>query len=202
MTHAGHHCFRCLGVPLSDIGAYNYLLGMYLGDGHITDMGRSYRLRIFCADAYPEILTEVRSAMTASLPNRVSTTHMEGCVSLAAYSKHWPCLFPQHGPGRKHERPIRLQPWQKDLVFNHPRPFLRGLIHSDGCRCLNTVTVNGKKYAYPRYFFTNSSQDILDLFCWACSLIGITARQNNDHSVNVARRDNVALLDTFIGPKA
>ncbi|MBB4855083.1 hypothetical protein HNP40_002475 [Mycobacteroides chelonae] len=24
------------------------------------------------------------------------------CVDVAMYSKHWPCLFPQHGPGRKH----------------------------------------------------------------------------------------------------
>ena len=33
---------------------------------------------------------------------------------------------------------------------DHPKEFLRGLIHSDGCRVLNRV--NGK--GYPRYFFT------------------------------------------------
>ena len=26
------------------------------------------------------------------------------CVEVSSFSKHWPCLFPQHGPGRKHER--------------------------------------------------------------------------------------------------
>lgn len=47
---------------------------------------------------------------------------------------HWPCLFPQHGPGRKHERPIVLEHWQREIVEQHPGPFLRGLFHSDGCR--------------------------------------------------------------------
>lgn len=197
-----HRCFRCLDQPPTDAVSYVYLLGMYLGDGHITDMGRSYRLRIFCADAYPRIMEEARATMTTCLPNRVSSVHTQGCTTLVAYSKHWPCLFPQHGPGLKHERPIVLEHWQESAVRSLPRQFLRGLIDSDGSRCLNNVTVRGKRYAYPRYFFTNYSQDILDLFVWACSLLGVVARQNNDHSVNVARRDDVALLDTFIGPKA
>ena len=33
--------------------------------------------------------------------------------------------------------------------------FIRGLIHSDGCRVTNKVW--GGKYEYPRYFFTNHS---------------------------------------------
>ena len=62
--------------------------------------------------------------------------------------------------------------------------------------------VKGRRYAYPRCFFTNRSRNILDLFVWACGLIGVQARQNNRCNVNVARRADVALLDTFIGPKA
>src|SRR3546814_15577428 len=38
--------------------------------------------------------------------------------------------FPQHGPGRKHERPIVLEPWQVGIVEAHPAAFLRGLFHS------------------------------------------------------------------------
>ena len=30
-----------------------------------------------------------------------------------AYSRAWPCLFPQHGPGKKHLREIRLVAWQR-----------------------------------------------------------------------------------------
>ena len=36
-------------------------------------------------------------------------------VSTVAW-QHWPCLFPQHGPGRKHERPIVLEHWQRVIV--------------------------------------------------------------------------------------
>src|SRR3954471_24918878 len=36
--------------------AYAYLLGLYLGDGHITRMQRTYRLRICLDSAYPGIV--------------------------------------------------------------------------------------------------------------------------------------------------
>jgi hypothetical protein len=44
------------------------------------------------------------------------------------------CLFPQHGPGRKHERPIVLAGWQQSITRRHPKQLIRGLIDSDGCR--------------------------------------------------------------------
>ncbi|MFI9836970.1 helix-turn-helix domain-containing protein [Nonomuraea sp. NPDC051941] len=50
-----------------------------------------------------------------------------------------PHLFPQHGPGKKHERPIVLEPWQREIVSAHPGRFVRGLIHSDGWRGTNRV---------------------------------------------------------------
>jgi hypothetical protein len=40
--------------------------------------------------------------MAEVLPNKISRTPKIGCTEVASYSKHWPCLFPQHGPGRKH----------------------------------------------------------------------------------------------------
>jgi hypothetical protein len=39
-----------------------------------------------------------------------------GCVDVSMHPKHWPCLFPQHGPGRKHNRRIALEPWQRAIV--------------------------------------------------------------------------------------
>ena len=62
--------------------------------------------------------------------------------------KHWICLFPQHGRGPKHLRQIALEPWQEHLVTQHSGQFRAGLIHSDGCRCVNRV----KGHEYPRYF--------------------------------------------------
>src|SRR5262245_36213832 len=79
-------------------------------------------------------------------------------LRIEARWKHWPCLFPQHGPGRKHERPIVLADWQRQIVAEHPEPLLRGLFHSDGCRVTNwterAVAGRRKRYVYPRYFFS------------------------------------------------
>lgn len=32
---------------------------------------------------------------------------------------YWAHLFPQHGPGKKHERLIALEPWQQTIVDAH-----------------------------------------------------------------------------------
>jgi len=117
-----------------------------------------------------------------------------------AYSQHWPCLFPQHAPGPKHRRPIVLEPWQVRIgLESHPRLLLRGLIHSDGYRGANRI--KGGAYSYPRYVFSNRSADIRDIFAAACGRVGIHPTQCGRWQLSVARRDDVALMDTFIGPK-
>jgi hypothetical protein len=120
--------------------------------------------------------------------------------------KHWPCLFPQHGPGRKHERPIVLETWQLEIVEAHPGDFLRGLFHSDGSRTANwarrTVRGRPKRYDYPRWEFVNRSDDILGLCTWALDLCGVAWRRPRPVCVAVSRRDAVLRLDDLIGRKA
>jgi hypothetical protein len=57
-------------------------------------------------------------------------------------------------------------------------------------------------YAYPRYFFSNMSADIRELFCASCERIGVRWTQSNHRNISVSHRDSVAILDLFIGPKA
>jgi hypothetical protein len=137
--------------------------------------------------------------MQAVMPaNRVLVQRLPyRAVEIGCYSKLWPVLFPQHGPGRKHQRTIELAPWQAEIVERFPRELLRGLIHSDGCRVLNRV--NGKDY--PRYFFTQVSGDIRRLFCETCDRLGIAYTFNRWKEVSVARAGSVAALDSFVGPK-
>ncbi|GGQ43285.1 hypothetical protein Saso_06310 [Streptomyces asoensis] len=126
-------------------------------------------------------------------------------MSVVGYYAHWPHLFPQHGPGKKHERRIALEPWQQAIVDEHPWEFVRGLIHSDGCRITNWTerTVGGerKRYAYPRYFFTNLSGDIIGLFTDALDRLGVEWRMQNLRNVSIAEKASVALLDAHVGPK-
>lgn len=191
----------------ADAGAYSYLLGMYLGDGYLGD---SNQLRFHLDAAYPGIVIECAEAMEATLGGgRVRFRTREGwnvwIIDVASVS--WPLLLPQHGPGRKHDRLIALEPWQQDIVDRYPKPFLRGLIHSDGCRTINRFTTtlpSGRvaEYAYPRYFFTNRSEDIKGIFCAVCDRLGIRWTRASEKNISVAHRRSVALLDEFIGPKA
>jgi hypothetical protein len=125
---------------------------------------------------------------------------------VTAASKQCPALFPQYGPGRKHERPIVLAEWQQAIVVRHTEQFLRGLIHSDGCRTVNrfrTTLPSGRvaECAYPRYFFSNLSADIRDLFCEGCDRLGVRWTQSNHRNISVSHRASVARPDEFIGPK-
>lgn len=189
-----------------DSEAYSYLLGQYLGDGWVDLNGRRgvYRLVISCCAAYPGIVQEVQLAIEKVVPdNCVGRVPRQGVVNVQAYSTHWRCLFPQAAPGKKHERRIELEPWQERIALvDHPRLFLRGLIHSDGCRAINRVKgANGRLYEYPRYQFCNRSDDIRVLFQRACDAVGVDWRRMNRVNVAVSRRESVALLDTFVGPK-
>ncbi|MGH9041546.1 MAG: transcriptional regulator, partial [Acidimicrobiia bacterium] len=117
-------------------------------------------------------------------------------------SQHWPCFFPQHGAGRKHLRPIVLEPWQKWVaVERHPRVLLRGLIHSDGSRFINRVKRPYGVYEYPRYMFSNRSADIRAIFALACQRVGVECKPTNEWLIAVSKREHVAFLDTIIGPK-
>ena len=58
------------------------------------------------------------------------------------------------------------------------------------------------EYAYPRYFFSNLSEDIRRIFCDHCALLGIRCTQPNARNISVSHRHSVAILDSFVGPKA
>jgi len=180
---------------------YGYLFGHYLGDGYLVTTLRAPRLRIACADAYPAIAAEVDHALTTLSGNRVCVTRSVGCSDHASHWTHWPCLLPQHGLGKKHERPIVLADWQRTIVEEHPWSLIRGLIHSDGCRVINCVVVHGKAYQYPRYFFGNESADIQAIFTAALDRVGVPWRNNRGNSVSIARRAGVARVDEHVGPK-
>jgi hypothetical protein len=109
--------------------------------------------------------------------------------------------IPSAAPGRKHNRAITLAGWQEHIVETMPEPFLRGLIHTDGWRGLDRVHVKGKDYAYPRYQFSNRSDDIRRLFTDVCDRLVVQRRRWTRYHVPVAQGESVAILDSVIGPK-
>jgi hypothetical protein len=197
----------CLPEPHAD---YAYLLGLYLGDGCISRAGARdkevWKLRIMCADAWPGLIQECERAIQSIRPiNKVSTQQKVGCTEVICCSRHWPCLFPQHGPGRKHMRKIELEPWQRTIVTRNAGHFARGLFHSDGYRGISRVRAHladgDRWYEYPRYLFTNESADILRLCGETLDRLGVAWRFSRRNAISVARREAVARLDEFVGPK-
>jgi Homeodomain-like domain len=185
-------CPRCAGSPTlpEQPAGYAYLLGLYLGDGCISVGGDPakgvWKLRVICCDAWPGLV-------------------QAGCTEVLSYSKHWPCLFPQHEPGRKHTRRIELGDWQRIIVERYPEDFARGLFHSDGYRGINRVRRNwgggDHWYEYPRYLFVNNSADILRLCGETLDQLGVAWRFSKPNTISVARNEAVARLDEFVGPK-
>lgn len=199
-------CCRCESASPSAGGEYAALLGYYLGDGCVSTYGKHTSLRVSCDTGWPGIIADV-SHLVGVLHPTAGVFHVRapGTIVVHGNWKHWPCLFPQHGPGRKHERPIVLAEWQKEIVTAFPADFLRGLFHSDGARVNNwaTRTVAGerRRYDYPRWQFSNRSDDIRALCSWALDLVGVAWRRSGPWTISVSRREAVAVLDELIGPK-
>ena len=167
-AHTTARCPRCEETELA-APAYAELLGWYLGDGHISRGRRNvFNLHIYNDRRYPADNERIADLMRQVKPHgRPHCRDVPGCVVTTVSWKHWPCLFPQHGPGRKHERTIVLEDWQRTVVEAHPAAFLRGLFHSDGCRVNNWATrmVAGrrKRYDYPRWQFPSLSPSLRGL---------------------------------------
>ncbi|MBB6626300.1 transcriptional regulator [Nocardioides sp. KIGAM211] len=206
-SHLAPPCPICDRAHLEG-AAYSELLGWYLGDGYLSRGRREvFNLHVYNDARYTQVNLHILALMRQVKPgSRPHTRLLKGCVVSTVSWKHWPCLFPQHGPGRKHERPIVLEDWQRAIVVEHPGDFLRGLFHSDGCRVANWASrvVDGerRRHDYPRWQFTNTSEDILGLCGWALDLVEVAWRRSNAKTVSVSRRAAVAALDDLIGLKS
>jgi hypothetical protein len=206
------YCPRCGDdpAPPEPRADYAYLLGLYLGDGCISVGGNPakgvWKLRVICADDWPGLVGECVRAMQAIRPtSKVMLQQKQGCQEVSSYSRHWPCLFPQHGLGKKHLRGIELQEWQQPIVAEFAGEFVRGLFHSDGYRGMNRVRrvlADGEHwYEYPRYLFVNMSQDILRLCGQTLDQLDVEWRFSKPTTISVAKKEAVARLDAFVGPK-
>lgn len=193
----------------TDLAAYAYLLGVYLGDGHVAFPNGRASLRVYLDAAYPGIVDAVITAASSTLPGANVTSYQRRnreCVVVQASSPLWPAVFPQCGPGKKHERRIVLTEWQREITADNPDALIRGLIHSDGCRTVNRFSVDlpvggRRQYEYVRYFFSNLSADIRAIFIYHCGLLGIKCTLSNHRNVSVSHRHSVEPLESFVGPK-
>lgn len=179
-----------------------------MGDGNIVTAGASGFLRVSLDSVYPAIVDEVSTALTHIFSPARVRQYVRKHKRLTIVQLSHPSLvvaFP-HGPGRKHLRSIELAGWQVALTERYPQALLRGLIHSDGERCINrfdTVLPSARTahYEHPRYFFSNRSEDIRRIFCTHCDMLAARWTQSNHRNISMSHRESVARLNGFIGAK-
>jgi hypothetical protein len=196
-------CARCW-KPMTDVrftpADYAELLGLYLGDGHISELARTQRFRLSLDTKHADIVRDAAALLVRCFPaNATGRVLADGgsTAVLRVYHRHLACLFPQHGVGRKHERDVSLEPWQWAIVASAPWAFLRGCIRSDGCVFVNRTG----RYEYLSYEFSNLSREILEAFVATCTMLGLRPRRYAYH-VRLNRREDVARLLEHVGIKS
>jgi hypothetical protein len=199
VTSACERCWRPMTAVHFDATDYAEFLGLYLGDGHISRLARTERLRITLDSRHANVVAEAAALLERCFPNNRMGRHLRhhGAMAiLSVYHSHLSCLFPQHGPGKKHHRQIILESWQQAVVDAAPWAFLRGCIRSDGCVFINRTG----RYEYVSYEFSNRSEDIKDLFMATAASVGLRPRRYARY-LRLYRREDVALLLEHVGRK-
>ena len=205
LTETCPRCWRWAKPMRFTSEDYAELLGLYLGDGSISECARTWRLRIALDAKYREIIGQTLELLARCFPENgahVAPGSKGNCVRLSLYSSHLVCLFPQHGPGPKHQRRIALEPWQREHVDVAPWAFLRGCIRSDGCVFINRTG----RYEYISYVFANFSDDIAPLFVDVCEQLMLRPRaaraSTGGWQVRINRRESVNRLLRHVGVKS
>lgn len=182
-----------------DKSAYSYILGVYLGDGNIDKMTKTYRLRIALNINQDLVIDECYKNLKMLLPkNKISFNKQKNsnCGVISIYSNLLPILFPHLGNGRKHDRKIELTDEQLKII--NKNVLMKGLFHTDGSFYLASNK-------YPRYQFTNKSKDIIDIFsdCLLNVNVRPKIRQKKDgiYNINIQNKPEVMILYYILGEK-
>src|SRR6478735_6368425 len=165
-------------TSITNCPEYSFILGFYLGDGHIIKNGRTQRLSLFNDMKYENINLHIEKCLSIIFPeNKVHRIKKIGSYQITVHNNSIPEMFPQHGVGKKHDRVIQLERWQKDIVEKYPKDFIKGLIYSDGCIVYSNQ--------YKRFEFSNRSEDIHNILTYALQLIGVEKTSTRRKSKNV-----------------
>ena len=116
---------------VEDPVAYSYVLGLYLGDGHIVVRnGRPRFMRVYLDAKYEQLNQEAAVAIAQVFAPAAVHRYDWGDANrtiLQVSHKALLVAFPQYGPGKKHDREIELTEWQRELTHAHPAALVRGL---------------------------------------------------------------------------
>ncbi len=156
-------------LPSADLA---YLLGVICGDGSLSPMPRTYKLGISCDARYPELIERYCDLIARLTGKKVAVCSRKNgnYFEICAYGKFLPLLLGLPGGAKKADYPV---PQWVFFDLDFVRPFLRGLIETDGG--VYHEFRNGGWAS--RCIFTNLNPSIMDAFFHAASLLGYEFRR-------------------------
>ncbi len=111
-----------------------YITGLAIGDGNLSLVRKTVRLRISCDNAYPNLILRISKTLQALLPeNKVGLVKKFGnCTDVYVYSNQLEKLLGwKAAKGSKFKQNVTTPAWikkSKEYKIN----YLRGLIETDG----------------------------------------------------------------------
>lgn len=112
-----------------------YVIGLAIGDGNLSCVHKTTRLRISCDTKYPKLITQISESLRLLLPqNKVSMVKKKGnCIDVIIYSNHLENLLGWKAEGGpKFRQTVRVPEWIMENK-KYKTKCLRGLIETDGC---------------------------------------------------------------------
>jgi|SRR3989344_611709 len=119
----------------SDQELQAYIIGLALGDGNLSRVRKTTRLRISCDKKYPFLYKKIISSLELLLPNnKVSIVNhpFDGGLDVSVYSNHIETLLGWKAKsGSKFSQKVSVPSWIKESK-QYTISCLRGLIETDG----------------------------------------------------------------------
>jgi len=193
---------RCNEMVSKNKSLYNYIFGLYLGDGHTYKIKNKKNLYGFCITqdtSYPKLVDEIKKSMSLFFNSKIQIVKREAnCYEIKAFSNTIKFLFPKYGVGHKHLNKVYLPKLITDNIDY--RSLAKGLFQSDGSYYYNK---QNKKYCY---IFVNKSSDISEIYIKCLENLGIKYDMNIKNitgviHVNIRNRENVLKFKNIVGIK-
>ncbi len=111
-----------------------YIIGLAIGDGNLSCINKTTRLRISCDTKYPNLIKCIIESLQLLLPcNKISTTKKPGnCLDICIYSNHIENLLGWKAKaGSKFIQNVYVPEWIKQND-DYKIKCLKGLIETDG----------------------------------------------------------------------
>lgn len=177
---------------------YNYLFGLYLGDGWTSlNKGNFYSFGIIQDSKYPNLIKSIYDSMERFMQKKPSICNKEGAKIVKTGSREVKYLFPKYGTGMKYLNRVYLP---KMLIDNlDHRYLLAGLFYSDGSYYYDKF--NKKMF----FTFSNRSKEIIEIYKNCLDNLGIkydsSSKISGQMHVNIRRKSEVEKMFNMVGDK-